>query len=122
MKNDVLGALTLWEFPPEDFSRWRGEFSDVVDSYEEYRSGSPAWNVRPSGGGRTVRVQLTIEEMLAELAAQGARNTSENRAAIIGLVAASRADAGGISNEASDYSEYSEPREKPLARQRGKNP
>ena len=37
MNNDVLDALTLWEFPPEDFSRWRREFSDVVDSYEEYQ-------------------------------------------------------------------------------------
>ena len=37
MNNDVLDALTLWEFPPEDFSRWRREFSDAVDSYEEYQ-------------------------------------------------------------------------------------
>jgi hypothetical protein len=37
-----------------------------------------------------VRVQLTIEEMLAELAAVGAQNTPENRAAIIGLVAVRR--------------------------------
>ena len=37
MKNDALDALTLWEFPPEDFPRWRGEFSDAVDSYEEYQ-------------------------------------------------------------------------------------
>ena len=37
MKNDALDALTLWEFPPEDFSRWRREFPDVVDSYEEYQ-------------------------------------------------------------------------------------
>ena len=38
MKNDILDALTLWEFPPEDFSRWRREFSDAVDSYEEYQT------------------------------------------------------------------------------------
>ena len=38
MKNDILDARTLWEFPPEDFSRWRREFSDVVDSYEEYQT------------------------------------------------------------------------------------
>ena len=37
-----------------------------------------------------MRVQLTIEEMLAELAAVGAQNTPENRAAIIGLIAACR--------------------------------
>ena len=41
-----------------------------------------------------MRVQLTIEEMLAELAVQGARNTSESRAAIIGLVAARRRMSG----------------------------
>ena len=54
MKNDILDALTLWEFPPEDFSRWRREFSDVVDSYEEYqtvahRHGTPG---RADGGAR----------------------------------------------------------------------
>jgi hypothetical protein len=91
MKNDVLDALTLWEFPPEDFPRWRREFSDAVDSYEEYQRWlSDRERLAERMGARTVRVQLTIEEMLAELAAQGARNTSENRAAIIGLVAARR--------------------------------
>lgn len=97
MKNDALDALTLWEFPPEDFPRWRREFSDAVDSYEEYQmwlTGKERYAERM--GAHTVRVQLTIEEMLAELAAVGARNTSENRAAIIGLVAARRR-MGGIS-------------------------
>jgi hypothetical protein len=91
VKNDALDALTLWEFPPEDFPRWRREFSDAVDSYEEYQmwlSGKERLAERM--GAHAVRVQLTIEEMLAELAAGGASNTPENRAAIIGLVAARR--------------------------------
>jgi hypothetical protein len=91
VKNDALDALTLWEFPPEDFPRWRREFSDAVDSYEEYQmwlSGKERLAERM--GAHAVRVQLTIEEMLAELAAVGAPNTPENRAAIIGLVAARR--------------------------------
>ena len=37
MKKDILGALTLWEFPPEDFARWRREFPNTLDSYEEYQ-------------------------------------------------------------------------------------
>ena len=41
-----------------------------------------------------VRVQLTIEEMLAELAAVGAQNTPENRAAILGLIATRRRMSG----------------------------
>jgi hypothetical protein len=91
MNNDVLDALTLWEFPPEDFSRWRREFSDVVDSYEEYQMWLTGMERQAEQrGARAVRVQLTIEEMLAELAAVGAQNTSENRAAIIGLIAACR--------------------------------
>ena len=91
MNNDVLDALTLWEFPPEDFSRWRREFSDVVDSYEEYQVWLTGMERQAEQrGARAVRVQLTIEEMLAELAAVGAQNTSENRAAIIGLIAARR--------------------------------
>ena len=72
MKNDALDALTLWEFPPEDFPRWRREFSDAVDSYEEYQrwlSGKERLAERM--GTHAVRVQLTIEEMLAELAAHG---------------------------------------------------
>ena len=83
--------VTLWEFPPEDFPRWRREFSDAVDSYEEYqrwlgeRERQAEWLAV-----RAVRVPVTIEEMLAELAAVGAQNTSENRALIIGLVAARR--------------------------------
>jgi len=91
MNNDVLDALTLWEFPREDFPRWRREFSDSADSYEEYQqwlSGREREAERM--GAHAVRVQLTIEEMLAELAAVEARNTPENRAAIIGLVAARR--------------------------------
>ncbi len=95
MKNDALDALTLWEFPPEDFPRWRREFSDAVDSYEEYQrwlSGKERLAERM--GAHAVRVQLTIEEMLAELAALGAQNTSENRAAIIGLVAVRRRMSG----------------------------
>jgi len=76
VKNDALDALTLWEFPPEDFPRWRREFSDAVDSYEEYQmwlSGKERLAERM--GAHAVRVQLTIEEMLAELAAVGAPNT-----------------------------------------------
>ena len=95
MKNDILDALTLWEFPPEDFSRWRREFSDVVDSYEEYQTWLTGMERQAEQRGtRTVRVQLTIEEMLAELAAMGAQNTPENRAAIIGLIAACRRISG----------------------------
>jgi len=95
MKNDILDALTLWEFPPEDFSRWRREFSDAVDSYEEYQRWlSDRERLAERMGASAVRVQLTIEEMLAELAVQGARNTSESRAAIIGLVAARRRMSG----------------------------
>ena len=91
MKNDALDALTLWEFPPEDFPRWRREFSDAVDSYEEYQQWLSGMERRAEQRGtRALRVQLTIEEMLTELAVQGARNTSENRAVIIGLVAARR--------------------------------
>ena len=95
MNNDVLDALTLWEFPPEDFCAGRREFSDAVDSYEEYQRWlSDRERLAERMGAHAVRVQLTIEEMLAELAAQGARNTSENRAAIIGLVAARRRMSG----------------------------
>ena len=36
MKNDALDALTLWEFPPEDFAL-AARASDAVDSYEEYQ-------------------------------------------------------------------------------------
>ena len=95
MKNDALDALTLWEFPPEDFSRWRREFSDAVDSYEEYQRWlSDRERLAERMGAHTVRVQLTIEEMLAELAAVGAQNTPESRAAIIGLVAVRRRMSG----------------------------
>ena len=94
MNNDALDALTLWEFPPEDFSRWRREFSDAVDSYEEYQRWLSGKERLAERMGGAVRVQLTIEEMLAELAAVGAQNTPENRAAIIGLVAARRRMSG----------------------------
>ena len=95
MKNDALDALTLWEFPPEDFLRWRREFSDAVDSYEEYQRWlSDRERLAERMGAHTVRVQLTIEEMLAELAAVGAQNTPESRAAIIGLVAVRRRMSG----------------------------
>ena len=90
MKNDVLDALTLWEFPPEDFCAGGASFRTPLIPTRSISGGSATGNARPSRGGRAVRVQLTIEEMLAELAAQAAQNTSENRAAIIGLVAARR--------------------------------
>jgi len=95
MKNDALAALILWEFPLEDFPRWRREFPDAVDSYEEYQQWLSGMERRAERmGTRALRVQLTIEEMLTELAVQGIQNTSENRATILGLVAARRRMSG----------------------------
>ena len=95
MKKDILGALTLWEFPPEDFARWRREFPNTLDSYEEYQMWLSGMERQAEQRGvRAVRVQLTIEEMLAELAAVGAQNTPENRAAILGLIATRRRMSG----------------------------
>ena len=78
MKNDALDALTLWEFPPEDFSHWRASFRTPLIPTRNIRCGSAARNAWLSEWASAVRVQLTIEEMLAELAAGGSKHARES--------------------------------------------
>ena len=80
--------------PAGRLSRWRREFSDVVDSYEEYQTWLTGMERQAEQRGTRGAGAVDDREMLAELAAMGAQNTPENRAAIIGLIAACRRISG----------------------------
>ena len=79
-------CINLWEFPREEFAAWRQEFSDAVNSYDEYLAWLDGTETDYANRGhQVIRVAMTLAEMKRRLAAAHLENTTENRAKILGL-------------------------------------
>lgn len=79
--------IALWEFPATDFDAWcQLVGTPEVASHADYMALLAAVQADLERQGREVhRVQMTVAEMRAELAARGLPNTPDNRAAITAL-------------------------------------
>lgn len=80
-------TIALWLFPPNDFAPWCELVGEPeVNAYAEYLDLLAAVQADVERQGHDVRrVEMTVEEMIEELAAAGMANTPENRAAMVSL-------------------------------------
>lgn len=83
----TVRQLTLWLFPESDFTAWAKLVGETkLTNYAAYLELLAETEATYGDRGiEVLRVSMTVEQMVDELAARGWQNTPANRAAVVGL-------------------------------------